>query len=99
MTEMPSLKMLEAHFKDRGLLILAFNTESGGNRFNAKMSGIEMPDKLIFSFDKDQLRPYQVEALPLSVLVDRFGIVRDVFRGPRNWLDPAILRSIEAVLK
>ncbi len=99
MQEMPSLKMIESRYKNDGLLFLAFNVEGGKSNVRAKLSGLEMPEGLVFNFDKAQLKPFNIQSLPLSVLIDRFGVIRQVYRGARNWLHPGIRKEIESVLR
>lgn len=96
--EMPSLRMLEQHLKDRGFVLLAFNISESKEQIRGRLGGTEMPDNLIFNFDKEFLRPYEIGAIPVSVLVDSAGIIRQVYSGPRNWLDIQIRREIEKLL-
>lgn len=97
--EMPSLKMLENHLKDRGFVLLAFNISESKEQIRGRLGGTEMPDNLIFTFNKEHLRPYDVNAIPVSVLIDSSGIIRQVYAGPRNWLDINIRREIETLLR
>lgn len=99
MEEMPSLKMLEEHLKDRGFILLAFNISESKDQLRGKFGGTDMPENLIFNFNKEFLRPYDVSAIPVSVLIDSTGQVKKVYSGPRNWLDMSIRREIEKLLK
>ena len=97
--EMPTLKMLETHLKDRGFVLLAFNISESREQIRGRLGGTDMPENLIFNFDKEFLRPYNLDAIPVSVLIDSAGIIRQVYSGPRNWLDIGIRREIEKLLK
>lgn len=97
--EMPSLKMLEHHLKDKGFILLAFNISETKEQIRGRLGGTDMPDNLIFNFNKEYLRPYDVNAIPVSVLIDRAGIIRQTYAGPRNWLDMQTRRQIEFLLK
>ena len=99
MEEMPSLRMLEEHYKDRGFVVLAFNISESKEKTRAKLAGGDMPGNLIFNFDKEFLRPYDINAIPISVLINSQGMVQKTFSGPRNWLDIGIRREIENLLK
>ncbi len=99
MEEMPSLKMLEEHFKDKGLVLLAFNISETQDQLRGKFAGGDMPENLIFNFNKEFLRPYDINAIPVSILIDSSGVVRRVYSGPKNWLDIGIRREIEILLK
>jgi thiol-disulfide isomerase/thioredoxin len=96
--EMPSLKMLENHFADKGLLLLAFNVGEEAT-VKAKLNEKGYPRNLIFQFKKGNLRPYGVDRLPISVLIDRDGRVRKVYEGERDWADIQYIREIEELLR
>lgn len=96
--EMPSLAALENHFASQGLTVLAFDIEGGGEDIRGTLSGIDLPKNLIVNFNKAQLRSYDVHAIPLSILIDRGGLVRNVYTGPRDWMDVDTIREVERVL-
>ena len=98
MEELPSLRALENHFEKRGLLLLAFNLEENPENIRGKMQKGEFPRNVIFNFKKEYLRPYHVNTIPLSVLIDREGVVRNVYTGPRNWVSIESIREIEDLL-
>lgn len=99
MGEMPSLRMLEAHFARKGFLLLAFNIEETKETVRGQIQAADLPENLIFNFNKAFLRPYDVRAIPLSLLIDRDGMIHDFFSGPRNWMDTNIIREIEGLLQ
>jgi thiol-disulfide isomerase/thioredoxin len=96
--EMPSLKMLENHFSEKGFLLLAFNLGESPN-VKAKLSETSYPRNLIFQVRAENLRPYESESLPLSVLIDRDGRVRKIYEGGRDWADIEYIREIEELLR
>lgn len=99
MEEMPSLVALESHYASKGLLLLAFNIEdSAGANIQGKIAGTQMPRNVIYNFNKDSMRPYNVSGVPLTVLIDKKGIVRRVYQGPRDWMRVENLKDIESIL-
>lgn len=98
MEEMPSLKMLQEHYKDRGLVVLAFNISESREQIRGKVSGGDLPENVIFNFNKEFLRPYDINSVPITLLVDPTGVIRQTFQGPRNWLDMNVRREIERYL-
>ena len=98
MEEMPSLRALEDHFGPQGFLLLAFDVAGDGESIRGQMDGRKYPKNLVFNFNKDNLAPYGVDSLPLSILIDREGLVKKVYRGPRQWMDTEIIRTIEQLL-
>lgn len=100
MDEMPSLVALENHYENRGLLLLAFNIEdSVGASIHGRLAGTKMPRNVIYQFNKDSMRPYGVSGIPLSFLIDKHGVVRHVYQGPRDWMRIESLKEIESVLE
>ena len=100
MEEMPSLVALENHFRSDGLVVLAFNIEEpGAEDIAGKITGNTMPRNLIFNFKREHMRPYGVDTIPLSVIVDKKGVVRKVMSGPRYWMDINLLKELEKIIK
>jgi thiol-disulfide isomerase/thioredoxin len=99
MEEMPTLRALENHFADKGFLLLAFNIEENPEIMKMRLPSDKMPRNVIFNFKKEYLRPYSVRSIPLSVLIDRHGVVRNLYVGPRDWALIENIKEIERVLK
>lgn len=99
MDEMPSLIALENHYANRGLLLLALNIEDNeGQNIAGKIAGTRMPHHVIYNFNKEAMRPYDVSGVPLSILIDKHGIVQKVYQGPRDWMRVEVLKEIESIL-
>lgn len=99
MEEMPSLVALENHYAKKGLLLLAFNIEDAvGNDVEGKVAGNKMPRNVIYKFSKSWLRMYDVKNIPLSILIDKKGVVRRVWAGPRDWMRIENLKEFEEIL-
>jgi thiol-disulfide isomerase/thioredoxin len=97
--EMPSLRALENHYKDRSLTILAINIqESPKEELQDKLSGIIAPQNLIFNVKRSQIATYRIEGIPYSILLDKNGIQKKVFEGPRVWNSTDIISQIDKVL-
>jgi thiol-disulfide isomerase/thioredoxin len=98
--EMPSLKMLEDHFKSQGFVLLAFNIEGDAHEtLDGKLEKSQLPGNLVFNFPKEQLKPYSVDAIPISILINKRGKIHRVYQGPRNWMKLEVLREIETLIK
>ena len=100
MEEMPSLRALEKHYRNRGLVLLAINIqETPFEELQDKLVGIQVPENLIFNVKRSQIASYQIEGIPFSVLLDKNGKPRQTFEGPRNWNSQEILSQIDLVLR
>lgn len=97
--EMPSLRALEKHYKNKGLTVLAINIqESPFEELRDKLTGIAVPENLIFNVKRSQIATYQIEGIPLSILFDKSGKQIEVFEGPRVWNSPEMLSHFDKIL-
>lgn len=99
--ELPALARLSARYQERGLTVIGIDSidrEQGGlesvRRFVTRL-GLRFPIALDYGEKASGL--YRVEAIPTVVLIDREGVVREVFQGSRSEavLEAAILELLE----
>jgi len=93
--EMPDLSRLQDSYQVRGLRVIFLSSESAEklNKFFEihKIAGVKG------IIDRNQLeRPYQLIVKPSSFIVDRSGIVRETWIGPKAYED--LERSIQLYL-
>jgi peroxiredoxin len=97
--EMPSMEQLHQRFKDRGFVLLAVSQDEGGV---APVKSFVDQMKVTFPVLVDQQgevgRKYGVWGFPESFLVDREGRIVERVIGPRDWVAPAQIAQIEALL-
>jgi len=100
MQEMPSLRALEKHYKNRGLMVLAINIqETPYEELQDKLEGISTPENLIFNVKRSQIAAYNIEGIPYSILIDKSGNPKQTFEGPRMWHSPEVIAQIDQLLK
>ena len=84
--EMPFLQELYSTYRDEGLEILSINTDffplARIESFMEK-TGLDLPFPLIHDRDQGLSKLFQVEALPVTVLIDSAGWIRMVHLGYR----------------
>ena len=96
--EMPHLAELESVLGSRPFSLLAFHVDPV-KRYQLNSLPLAIyPKNLVLDFDRGILEKMSVLALPTSVLIDKKGIVRRIFDGPQNWLNPMSLKVIEGLL-
>ncbi|MBF0329999.1 MAG: TlpA family protein disulfide reductase [Nitrospirae bacterium] len=99
--EMPSFNKLYLDYKDRGLVVLgvSIDTAEKALRFFSAKSGIAFPvlmdkERAVYS-DK-----YKLFGIPVTLLIDKKGIIIERIIGEINWNEPEmkqkILRLLEA---
>jgi len=97
--EMPTMQQIYSEYKDRGFEILAVNIES-----DAKQEITDFVRELRLSFpvlldpDMKITRKFHVIGLPVSVLIDRQGVVRAKEIGYHDWTSRTSRRQVEALL-
>lgn len=93
--EMPSLKKLEETMKGKDFVLLMVHV---GDEIDEAMKVPQLPSQLVFDIPAATLSSYGVSGLPHSVLVDKQGIIRADFDGPRDWMSSDILKQIQEPL-
>jgi thiol-disulfide isomerase/thioredoxin len=84
--EIPFLQELHRDYHDEGLEIISINTDFFPQvrieKFMEK-TGIDLPYTILFDRDQSLSKLFQVEALPVTVLIDSSGWIRMVHLGYR----------------
>jgi peroxiredoxin len=97
--EMPLLDDLYSRYGRVGFSLLGVNIDDDSRRAiaMAKELGVSFP--VLFDERKEVSRLYQVEAMPVTVLVDREGKVRHVHLGYKPGYEEKYLTEIRALLR
>lgn len=74
--EMPMLDDLYAKYQRAGFVLLGVNLDDHSERAIEMAKAAKVSYPLLFDVNKDVARSYQVNAMPLTVLIDRSGVVR-----------------------
>lgn len=79
--EMPALDALYAKYQRAGLVMMGVNIDEDHTDAieMAQTLGVSYP--ILFDMRKEVSRAYQLDAMPLTVLIDREGVVRYVSEG------------------
>jgi cytochrome c biogenesis protein CcmG, thiol:disulfide interchange protein DsbE len=96
--EMPSLERLNRRLKAEGLIVLGVSVDKD----EADMRKIVTSVGLTFTIARDpegvMSNAYRATGYPESYLIDRNGIVRDVFVGPADWDAPETIARVRSIL-
>jgi thiol-disulfide isomerase/thioredoxin len=93
--EMPSLKQLESRFAKKDFDLLMAHV---GEEKEEALKVASLPSQVLFDFPAGTLSDFGVSGLPHSILLDKQGVVRAEFLGPRDWVSSAILQQIQTLL-
>lgn len=79
--EMPLLEVLHAKYQRAGLVLLGVNIDEERDAAIEMAQTLQITYPILFDERKDVSRAYRVSTMPLTVLIDREGLVRYVSEG------------------
>ena len=97
--EMPLLDEMYARYQRVGFNLLGVNIDDDSSRAMAMIEELGVDFPVLFDADKAVSRLYDVEAMPVTVLVDREGTVRFVHNGYKPGYEEKYVDQIRALLR
>ena len=97
--EMPLLDDLYTRYERVGFRLLGVNIDDDARRAMQMVEELGVSFPVLFDESKDVSRLYQVEAMPVTVLVDRTGTVRHVHHGYKPGYEQKYLTEIRSLLR
>lgn len=97
--EMPLLDDLYARYNRVGFNLLGVNIDDDARRAMQMVEELGVNFPVLFDDSKEVSRLYQVEAMPVTVLVDRQGTVRHVHHGYKPGYEEKYLTEIRSLLR
>ncbi len=97
--EMPLLDELYTRYQRVGFSLLGVNIDDDSTRAVAMIRDLGVNFPVLFDADKEVSKLYAVEAMPVTVLVDREGTVRYVHNGYKPGYEEKYLDQIRALLR
>ena len=97
--EMPLLDDLYARYGRVGFSLLGVNIDDDARRAMQMIDDLGVNFPVLFDDSKEVSKLYQVEAMPVTVLVDRSGTVRHVHHGYKPGYEEKYLTEIRSLLR
>lgn len=97
--EMPLLDDLYSRYQRVGFKLLGVNIDDDSRRAMEMIEDLGVKFPVLFDERKDVSKLYQVEAMPVTVLVDRTGKVRHVHHGYKPGYEQKYLTEIRGLLR
>ncbi len=97
--EMPLLDDLYSRYQRVGFNLLGINIDDDSRRAMQMIEELEVKFPVLFDESKEVSKLYQVEAMPVTVLVDREGKVRHVHHGYKPGYEDKYLTEIRSLLR
>lgn len=97
--EMPLLEELYARYKRVGFNLLGVNIDDDANKAMQMIDELGVNFPILFDSRKEVSKLYNVETMPVTVLVDREGRVRYVHLGYKPGYENKYLDQIRSLLR
>ena len=97
--EMPLLDELYARYQRVGFNLLGVNIDDDSSRAMAMIRELGVSFPVLFDASKDVSRLYEVDAMPVTIIVDREGNVRHVHQGYKPGYEQKYLDQVRALLR
>ena len=97
--EMPLLDELYDRYQRVGFNLLGVNIDDDSRRAMAMVNELGISFPVLFDEDKKVSKLYEVEAMPLTLLLDREGTVRHVHHGYQPGYEQKYLNEIRSLLR
>ena len=97
--EMPLLDDLYARYERVGFTLLGVNIDDDSRRAMQMIDELGVNFPVLFDSSKNVSKLYDVEAMPVTVLVDREGTVRHIHHGYKPGYEDKYLTEIRSLLR
>jgi peroxiredoxin len=97
-TQLTALDRSLATYRSAGLAVFGVGVDDDPQQSTQFAHSVRVGFSMLLDPDKDISRAYQVDNLPMTVLIDRNGTVRDVLRDYSQADNALYLRQLRALL-
>jgi len=97
--EMPLLDELYSRYQRVGFSLLGVNIDDDSRRAMQMIDELGVNFPVLFDARKDVSKLYEVEAMPVTVIVDREGTVRYIHHGYKPGYEDKYLDQIRSLLR
>jgi peroxiredoxin len=97
---MPTMQQVYSEYKGKGFEILAVNIEPDAKQaINDFMKELRLTFPVALDSDMKVSRKFRLIGLPVSILIDRQGIIRAKDIGYHDWANKASRTLVESLLR
>lgn len=98
--EMPTMQQIYSEYKGRGFEIVAVNIESDAKQaISDFVKELRLTFPIALDTDMKVSRKFRLIGLPVSILIDRQGIIRAKDIGYHDWANKASRTRVESLLR
>jgi peroxiredoxin len=95
--QLTELAVMRDRYQDAGVELLAVSLDQNARQASEAMAGASYP--VLHDAGGEVGRLYDVTKMPVMVLIDRGGVVREVFEGFRRGSEEQYLERVQALLR
>jgi peroxiredoxin len=96
--ELPRLERLHQRYEKAGLVLLGINLDDDMDRGRTMAQRLTLSFPMLFDRVKDVARLYELESMPMTVFIDREGVIRHVHETFRKDDESLYLEQIRHLL-
>jgi peroxiredoxin len=97
--QLKQLAAMREQYQDVGVELLAVSLDQNLRQADAMAEGLKATYPVLHDASGDVGRLYDVAKVPVVVLIDRSGVIRDVFEGYRRGSEQQYLERVQALLR
>ena len=97
--QLEQLGSMHAHYQDAGVELLAVSLDQNQKQAGDLAAVLSSSYPVLFDAGGEVGRLYDVSKVPVMVLIDRAGVVRNVFEGHKRGSEQQYLESVQALLR
>ena len=97
--QMPSLDSLYSLYHEAGLQLLSVNLDNKTEQAREITRSLELGFPVLYDSDRQVSKLYDVDAMPVTLLIDREGVVRYVEKGFSRGTKERYLEQLKALLR
>lgn len=97
--QLEQLGGMQAHYQDAGVELLAVSLDQSQKQAGELAAVLSSSYPVLFDAGGEVGRLYDVSKVPVMVLIDRAGVVRNVFEGHTRGSEQQYLESVQTLLR
>jgi len=97
MKEQPQLRAFYQKYKDKGLVLLSVSLDDTAEGAQETVQKEKMDEFTVVMGDEKVAEKYEVEAIPLNLVMDKDGVIRFREEGPPK--EEELTKLVEELLK
>ncbi|MBU2870788.1 TlpA family protein disulfide reductase [Colwellia sp. E2M01] len=97
--EMPVLQDFYTKYQDLGVSVWGVNVEQENQAGRDFLKGLDLSFPILFDSSNSISDVYDVEAMPTTVIIDRDGLVRYIYRGYKPGYEKKYAKAIKKLIR